>query len=77
MFSHPYTKIEHVERDLNVSPLTASRYLEALTESGFLHKQKMGRSNYYVNSPLYDILAGDDMQEDYENDRAGFTSAAC
>ena len=62
LFSHPYTKIEYIERDLRVSRLTASKYLEALTASGFLHKQKIGRSNYYVNRPLYDILAGDAMQ---------------
>ena len=64
LFSHPYTKIEHIERDLQVSRLTASKYLEALTASGFLDKQKIGRTNYYVNRPLYDILAGDAMQGD-------------
>ncbi len=62
LFSHPYTKIEYVERDLEVSRLTATKYLEALTASGFLHKQKIGRSNYFINRPLYDILAGDAMQ---------------
>ena len=36
-------------------------YLQ-LTTSGFLRKQKIGRTNYYVNRPLYDILAGDAMQ---------------
>ena len=62
LFSHPYTKIDYIERDLQVSRLTASKYLEALTASGFLDKQKIGRTNYYVNRPLYDILAGDAMQ---------------
>lgn len=62
LFSHPYTKIEYIERDLQVSRLTATKYLEALTASGFLHKQKIGRTNYYVNRPLYDILAGDAMR---------------
>jgi len=62
LFSHPYTKIEYIERDLQVSRLTASKYLEALTASGFLHKLKVGRTNYYVNRPLYDILAGESMQ---------------
>ena len=62
LFSHPYTKIDYIERDLQVSRLTASKYLEALTASGFLHKRKIGRTNYYVNRPLYDILAGDAMQ---------------
>lgn len=30
LFSHPYTKIEFVQRDLDVSRLTATKYLDAL-----------------------------------------------
>ncbi len=56
LFSHPYTKIGLVQRDLGVSRLTARRYLETLTDSGFLVKRKIGRYNYYVNTPLFDIL---------------------
>ena len=56
LFSHPYTKIEFLQRDLQVSRMTATRYLDALTESGFLVKQKIGRGNYYVNSALTQIL---------------------
>lgn len=56
LFTHPYTKIEFIERDLNVSRLTATKYLEALTAGGFLQKQKIGRSNYYVNLALNAIL---------------------
>ncbi len=56
LFSYPYTKIEFIENDLSVSRLTATRYLDQLAKSGFLHKQKIGRSNYYVNVPLYKIL---------------------
>lgn len=58
LFSHPYTKIQFVERDLKVSRLTATRYLEALVEGGFLEKRRVGRSNYYINTPLYAILTG-------------------
>jgi Fic family protein len=61
MFSHPYTKIEFVQNDLKVSRLTATKYLDELTEAGFLVKQKVGRSNYYINDPLYRILTGDAM----------------
>jgi Fic family protein len=56
LFKHPYTKIEFVMRDLGVSRLTATRYLDQLADGGFLHKQKLGRSNYYINSPLCRIL---------------------
>lgn len=61
LFTHPYTKIEFVERDLGVSRDTASKYLDDLTKGGFLEKRKIGRSNYYINSALCAILtAGDE-----------------
>jgi Fic family protein len=56
LFSHPYTKIEFLQRDLQVSRMTATRYLDALTETGFLMKRKIGRSNYYINLALNQIL---------------------
>ena len=56
LFSHPYTKIELLQRDLGVSRLTATRYLEALVAGGFLEKRKIGRTNYFINRPLYEIL---------------------
>lgn len=63
LFSHPYTKIEFIMQDLNVSRLTATRYLNELTESGFLAKQKMGRSNYYINLALNTILTGEPLRD--------------
>jgi Fic family protein len=56
LFNHPYTRIEYIERDLNVSRLTATKYLDALASNGFLLKQKKGRGNYYVNAALTEIL---------------------
>ena len=56
MFCHPYTKIEFLERDLGVSRLTATKYLDQLCEKGFLLKHKMGRSNYYINQPLVKLF---------------------
>ena len=61
LFSYPYTKIEFVEHDLKVSRLTATKYLEALTATGFLAKRKIGRSNYYINVPLYGILTAENL----------------
>jgi Fic family protein len=58
LFSHPYTRIEYLQRDLSVSRITATKYLDALTAAGFLHKQKQGRSNYFVNIALTKILLG-------------------
>ncbi len=59
LFSHPYTRIELIERDLGVSRLTAARYLEALTVAGFLRKKRIGRYNYFINPALTDILTGE------------------
>lgn len=62
LFTHPYTKIDFVERDLKVSRLTARKYLEALTAGGFLEKQKIGRTNYFINISLTAILTGESMR---------------
>lgn len=59
LFNHPYTKIEFIERDLKVSRLTATRYLEALVKGGFLIKRKIGRTNYFINPTLTSLLTGE------------------
>jgi Fic family protein len=59
LFTHPYTKIEFLQRDLSVSRLTATKYLEALTAAGLLQKRKIGRWNYFINPALTSILTGD------------------
>lgn len=56
LFQHPYTKIEFIQNDLNVSRQTAARYLEELTIKGFVEKHRIGRYNYYINRPLMDIF---------------------
>lgn len=58
LFMHPYTKIEFIQRDLQVSRLTATKYLDGLVTGGFVQKQKIGRGNYYVNVALNAILMG-------------------
>ena len=52
MFRHPYTRIDYVERELGVSRPTATKYLDTLAMAGFLDKQRIGRSNYYMNQRL-------------------------
>ncbi len=56
LFTYPYTKIEFIERDLGVSRLTATKYLDALSRAGLVNKVKVGRSNYYINIALNSIL---------------------
>jgi Fic family protein len=63
LFTHPYTKIDFVKDDLGVSRLTATKYLDALAAGGILKKQKVGRSNYYINKKLSAILTGESMRE--------------
>ncbi|MCL1126657.1 Fic family protein [Shewanella surugensis] len=63
IFSHPYTKIDFVMQDLSVSRITATKYLEQLVEHGFLVKEKMGRSNYYINQPLFALFAQNEVTE--------------
>ncbi len=62
IFSHPYTKIQFVQDEVGVSRLTATKYLDKLAEAGFLAKEKVGRSNFYLNMALYDILTAPGMQ---------------
>jgi Fic family protein len=57
LFKHPYTKIEFLVNDLNVSRITAANYLNKLAEDGLLQKEKLGTGNYYVNKPLYELLS--------------------
>ncbi|MDR3707320.1 MAG: Fic family protein [Capsulimonadaceae bacterium] len=59
LFTHPYTKIEFLMRDLGVTRRPATKYLDELAEGGILEKRKIGRSNYYVNLALWRILTGE------------------
>ncbi|MGF1669115.1 MAG: Fic family protein [Balneolaceae bacterium] len=56
IFRHPYTKINHLKDDLRVSRPTATKYLDELSDAGFLTKVKQGRDNYFINSKLLEIL---------------------
>lgn len=57
LFAHPFTRSELLMRDLGITRPTATRYLDALSESGILSKRKSGRNVFYVNDRLYAILA--------------------
>lgn len=52
LFRHPYTRIDYVQSDLDVTRQTAARYLDQLAETGLLVKHQSGRNNYYINAPL-------------------------
>ena len=57
LFNHPYTRVEFAQRDLGVSRLTATKYLDTLASDGVLEKLRIGRNNYYINRPLFALLA--------------------
>ncbi len=58
LFKNPYTKIEFLQKDLKISRQTASNYLDKIASLGLLHKIKVGKTNYYVNTKLTDALIG-------------------
>ncbi|MBF00395.1 Fic/DOC family N-terminal domain-containing protein [Flavobacterium coralii] len=58
IFKHPYTKIEFLQGDLNISRQTAAKYLDTIAEdkNNLLSKVKIGRDNYYVNNGLMKLF---------------------
>ena len=57
LFKHPCAKIEFMMQDLNVSRPTATKYLDELANENFLKKERIGKHNYYVNRPLFELFA--------------------
>jgi predicted transcriptional regulator len=57
MTGHSISGIEFLENDLKISRQTAAKYLDALAHAGFLQKARMGKSNYYINTTLFQLLA--------------------
>lgn len=56
LFRHPYTRIEFLQADLDITRQTAAKRLDQLADAGFVEKHQHGRNNYYVNAPLIDLL---------------------
>jgi len=56
LFMHPYTKIEFLMSGMNMHRDTASKYLRELERIDILKSVKIGRSKYFVNNELFDIL---------------------
>lgn len=56
LFMHPYTKIEFLIDKLNLHRDTASKYLKELEKIEILKPIKIGRSKYFINLELFDML---------------------
>ncbi len=63
LFRYPYTKIKFLENDLHVSAITAAKYLDTLAEHGILYKTKKGRTNFYINQPLFALLTNISLED--------------
>ena len=58
LFRHPYTTIQYMQRDLGVSRITATRYLNILVELGLLDRMKVSKPIFFLNAPLFKLLQG-------------------
>jgi len=56
LFMHPYTKIEFLVEKMGLHRHTASTYLNELEKIHILKLIKIGRSKYFVNLELFDML---------------------
>lgn len=56
LFRHPYTKLDFLIKELQVSKSTAIRYLEALVGHHFLEKYAIGKNTFYINKPLFELF---------------------
>lgn len=63
LFFHPYTKIEFIQRDMQVARNTASKYLDIIVETGLVEKMKVGKTNYYFNTKLIDLFLNHNSTE--------------
>lgn len=59
MFTLPYLKIELLEKKKIAHRQTASVWLKKLSENKILAPQKIGRTTYYVNHRLMELLSAD------------------
>ncbi|MDM8565912.1 Fic/DOC family N-terminal domain-containing protein [Candidatus Halobeggiatoa sp. HSG11] len=56
LFKHPYTKIGFLTDDLQVHRNTAAKYLDELAKIKILKKEKIGKSSFYINTSLLNLI---------------------
>lgn len=59
MFTLPYLKIELLEKRQIAHRQTASAWLKKLTDADIVKPQKIGRTTYFINYKLMDLLSSD------------------
>jgi cell filamentation protein, protein adenylyltransferase len=56
LFEHPYSKIEYLVDRLEISRITATKYLKQLEKTGILQSRKVWKETLYINTELFDLL---------------------
>ncbi|WP_369407709.1 hypothetical protein [Trueperella pecoris] len=56
LFSQPYLRIENIVEAGLAQRQTAARWLNDLAEHGFIAKERVGRTNIFVNTRLLQTL---------------------
>ncbi len=56
LFEQPYCKIDYVIERLNISRITASKYLKELKEIGILESKQVWKETLYINTKLFILL---------------------
>jgi len=64
LFLYPYTRIQHLQDNLRITRVTATTYLNTLTDAGLLKKLQYGRKQYFVNEALFSILSSIPAESD-------------
>ncbi len=57
LFSHPYTKISFLEKELLIHRNTATKYLNQLVSLGILTPHKIKNEVFYINHELLDLFS--------------------
>lgn len=56
LFRYPYTTIATIMRDLSVSRITATKYLNILVTMDLRSMVKLGRKNFYLNETPFAVI---------------------
>ncbi len=56
LFTHPYTKIEFLVENLDITRQTATKYLRRLEDINILKTIKIKNSKYFINIDFFEIL---------------------
>jgi len=56
LFEHPYCKTEYLTERLNISRITATKYLKELEKIKILQSKQVWKETLYINTQLFNII---------------------